>query len=122
MTLKLFVSILLLSGVIAVATLFVSTIVSFSFGESVDVKIEDAAKLDAMNYREAMDYRAKHTIPVSFLETLRRRMVSPRGMYSFLGLLAPIFLTALISASEAVKIGRQMPDKTDRDTSWIKRV
>jgi hypothetical protein len=122
MTLKLFLSILLLSGVIAVATLFVSTTVYFNLGTSVDVKIEDPAKLDAMNYREAMDYRAKHTMPVGFLETLRRRMVSTRGIYSFLGLFVPIFLTALISANEAAKISRHMPDQSARETSWIKRV
>lgn len=122
MTGKLFTSILLLSFVIAAATLFVSTTVYFSLGKSVDVRIEDASKLDVMNYREAMDYRLKHTIPIGFLETLRRGVISPKGMYSFLGLFIPIFFTALISANEAVKIGRQMSDKTDRDTSWIKRV
>jgi hypothetical protein len=53
---------------------------------------------------------------------LRRRMMSTSGIYSFLGLFAPIFLTALISANEAVKTGRQMPEQKDRDTSWIKRV
>jgi len=122
MTPKLFLSILLLSAVIATATLFVSTTIYFSLGKSVDIKIEDAAKLDAMSYKEAMDYRAKHTIQVDFLETLRRRIVSTRGIYSFLGLFVPIFLTSLLSANEAVKLGRRTPDQSDRDTSWIKRV
>lgn len=122
MTPKLFFSILLLSIVIAAATLFVSTAISFSLGKSVDIKIEDAAKLDAMNYKDAMEYMAKHTIRTDFLDTIRVHMVSPKGMYSLLGLVIPIFLTSIISANEALKAGRQASDKSDRDTSWIKRV
>jgi hypothetical protein len=122
MTPILFLKVLLLSVVVAAAALFVSTIISFTHGKSVDVKIEDAAKLDTMSYQEAMDYRGRHTIKLDFISTLKKDLVSPEGLFSFLGLFVPIFLTAIISANEALKVNRHESDKVDRDTSWIKRV
>lgn len=96
MTSKLLFNIIIISVSLAAAALVLSVMLDFSLGRNVDVRLD-------------------------FIDTIKTRVVSAKGVSSFLELFMPVFLSSFLTARIVLKMSRRALDKTDRDTSWIKR-
>jgi hypothetical protein len=97
MTSKLLLNSIIISVSLAAAALMLSVMVDVGLGRDVDVQL-------------------------NFIDTIKTSVVSAKGVFSFLELFIPVFLSSLLTARIVLRMGRRALDKTDRDTSWIKRV